>query len=81
MDEIEKSRREKRNELKNLFATDNDRIDLLLELNEIIRDLKAMLKKNKIKRNRLVIRDYISDIITSLQYIIISKPSIQDLVT
>ena len=49
MDDIEKSRREKRNELKNLFATDNDRIALLLELSEIIRDLKAMLKKNKIK--------------------------------
>ena len=49
IDEIEKSRREKENELKNLFAIGNELIDLLLELDEIIRDLKTMLKKNDIK--------------------------------
>ena len=49
IDEIEKSRREKENELKKLFATDNQLIDLLLELHEIIRDMKIMLKKNEIK--------------------------------
>ena len=32
------------NELKNLFATDNDVIDLLLWLDEIIKDPKAKLK-------------------------------------
>ena len=32
------------NELKNLFATDNDLIDLLLWLDEIIKDLKNGLK-------------------------------------
>ena len=47
IDEIEKSRRNKENELKNLFATDNELIDLLLELDEIKRDLKTVLKKNK----------------------------------
>ena len=47
--EIEKSKRESENELKSMFATDNELIDLLLELNEIIRDLKTMLKKDKIK--------------------------------
>ena len=46
IDEIEKSRRKKENELKNLFATDNELIDLLLELDEIKRDLKTVLKKN-----------------------------------
>ena len=44
IDEIEKSRRAKENELKNLFATDNEFIDLLLELDEIIRDLNTILK-------------------------------------
>ena len=41
---IEKSRREKENELKNLFATDKEIMDLLLEPDEIIRDLKTALK-------------------------------------
>ena len=49
IDEIEKSRREKENELENLFPTDNELIDLLLELDEIKRDLKTVLKKIKIK--------------------------------
>ena len=49
IDEIEKLIREKENELKNLFARDNELIDLLLGLDEIIKDLKTMLKKNKIK--------------------------------
>ena len=33
-----------KHELKNLFATDNEFIDLLLELDEIIRDLNTILK-------------------------------------
>ena len=49
IDEIEKSRREKENELENLFPTDNELIDLLLELDEIKRDLKTVLKEIKIK--------------------------------
>ena len=43
-DEIEKSAREKKNELKNLFVTDNDLIDSLLRLDEIIKELKTALK-------------------------------------
>ena len=39
IDEIEKSIREKENELKNLFATDNDLTDSLLRLDEIIKTL------------------------------------------
>ena len=38
IDEIEKSIREKKIELKNLFARDNELIDLLLRLDEIIKD-------------------------------------------
>ena len=44
IDEIKKSIREKENELKNLFARENELIDLLLELDEIIKDLKTALK-------------------------------------
>ena len=44
IDKIQKSIRKKENELKNLFATDNEHIDLLLKLDEIIKDLKAALK-------------------------------------
>ena len=36
--------KEKKNELKNLFVTDNELIDLLLELDEFIKDLKTALK-------------------------------------
>ena len=43
IDEIEKLIREKENELKNLFARD-ELIDLLLGLDEIIKDLKTVLK-------------------------------------
>ena len=39
IDEIEKSIREKENEFKNLFATDNDLTDSLLRLDEIIKTL------------------------------------------
>ena len=49
--------RKKKNELENLFATGNELIDLLLELDEIIEDLKTMLKKNKLKNtvdNKLI---------------------------
>ena len=38
IDKIEKSIREKENELKNWFAEDNRLIDLLLELDEVIKD-------------------------------------------
>ena len=38
IDEIEKSIREKKIELKNLFARDNELIDLLLRLDEIIKE-------------------------------------------
>ena len=41
---IEKSIREKENELKNPFVTDNELTDLLLELDEFIKDLKTALK-------------------------------------
>ena len=44
IDEIEKLIREKENEIKTLFATDNELIDLLLKLDEIIKDLKTALK-------------------------------------
>ena len=44
IDEIEKSIREKENELKNLLDRNNELIDLLLELDEIIKDLKTALK-------------------------------------
>ena len=44
MNEIEKSIREKGNELKNLYVTDNDLIDSLLKLDEVIKDLKTVLK-------------------------------------
>ena len=36
--------KEKKNELKNLFVRDNELIDLLLELDEFIKDLKTALK-------------------------------------
>ena len=41
IDEIENSKREKENELENLFATDNELIDLLLELDEIKKKIKT----------------------------------------
>ena len=41
IDEIEKPMGDKENEFKNLFATDNDLIDLLLRLDEVIKDLKT----------------------------------------
>ena len=43
IDEQDESIREKENELKNLFTTDNDLIDLLLVLGECIKDLKTTL--------------------------------------
>ena len=43
IDELDELIREKVNELKNLFATDNDLIDSLLWLDEIINDLKTSL--------------------------------------
>ena len=43
MDEIEELIKEKQNELKNLFATDNHLIDSLLWLDEVIKDLKTAL--------------------------------------
>ena len=50
IDEIEKSIREKENELGDWFAIDNHLIDWLLELGEIKRGMKTMVKKKKIKR-------------------------------
>ena len=44
MDEVEKSISEKENELKNLYVTDNDLIDSLLKLDEVIKDLKNVIK-------------------------------------
>ena len=44
IDEIEESIREKENEFRKLFATDNDLIDSLLWLDEVIKDLKTALK-------------------------------------
>ena len=41
---LEKSIKEKENELKNWFAKDNELIDLLSGLDEIIKDLKTVLK-------------------------------------
>ena len=43
IDEIEELIKEKENELRNLFATDNDLIDSLLWLDEVIKDLKTAL--------------------------------------
>ena len=43
IDEIEKSIREKENELKKPIARDSDLIDSLLRLDEIIKDLKTAL--------------------------------------
>ena len=47
IDEIEKSRTEKENELKNLFGTDNELINLLLESHETLKDLNTVFKTNK----------------------------------
>ena len=47
--------RKRVNESKNLFATDNDRIDLLLWLDEIFKDLKTTLKYVDIKICRHII--------------------------
>ena len=47
--------RKRVNELKNLFATDNDCIDLLLWLDEIFKDLKTTLKYVDIKICRHII--------------------------
>ena len=44
INEIEELIREKENELKNLFVTDDEPIDLLLELNEVMKDLKTALR-------------------------------------
>ena len=44
IDELDELIREKENELKNLFDRDNELIDLLLELDEVIKDLKTALK-------------------------------------
>ena len=44
INEIEKLIREKGNELKNLFTRDDELIDLLLGLDEVIKDLKTALK-------------------------------------
>ena len=42
--ELDESIRKKESELKNLFDRDNELIDLLLELDEIIKDLMTALK-------------------------------------
>ena len=44
LDELDESIRDKENELKNLFTTDNELIDSLLELDKVIKDFKATLK-------------------------------------
>ena len=44
IDEIKKSIRDKEHELKNLFARDNELTDLLLELDETIKDLNIALE-------------------------------------
>ena len=44
IDELDELIKEKENELKNLFDRDNELIDLLLELDEVIKDLKTALK-------------------------------------
>ena len=44
IDVIDESIRKKVNELKNVFARDDELIDLFLGLNEIIKDLKTGLK-------------------------------------
>ena len=44
IDELDESIRDKENELKNLFATDNELIDSLLELDKVIKDFKTTLK-------------------------------------
>ena len=43
LDELDESIREKVNQLKNLLARDNEPFDLLLELDEVIKDLKTAL--------------------------------------
>ena len=45
IDELDESIRENVNELKNLFVRDNELIDLLLALDEIIKDLKTALTR------------------------------------
>ena len=79
LDEIEKSTREKENELGDLRAIGNKHFDRLLKLDKIKEHMKIMLEKTKLKQNELVIRDYISDIITSLQCIIIPEQTECDL--
>ena len=51
--EIEKSIREKENELGNLLDIDNNLIDWLLELEEIERGMKTMLMKTTLKKNKI----------------------------
>ena len=53
IDEIEKSIREKENELGNLLDIDNNLIDWLLELEEIERGMKTMLMKTMLKKNKI----------------------------
>ena len=58
MDELYELIREKKNELKN-FATDNEIINLLLWLDEVIKDLKTTLSmhnnvKDKYSRLRIM---------------------------
>ena len=43
-EETEESIKKKKNKLKNLFVTDDELIDLLIELDEVIKDLKTALK-------------------------------------